>query len=200
MKRAYIVHGWASSPQDCWFPWLSGELEKRGYSVVVPAMPEPKDPEPEAWLRTLEQEIGSIDGAVLVGHSLGVRALSLYVQSRPQTEKATLFVSVAGPFTFPTHDHPHPRAQATRDRWKDKELDTKTLRVRVERFVGVYCPEDPWVPYDNAQWMKENLDATIIEEHNKGHFRAYEDNILELPSVVTVIEKGKGEGTTWCAL
>lgn len=185
--RAYIVHGWASSPEDCWFPWLKEELERRGFTVSVPAMPEPKDPEPHAWLNTLKETIGSINGAILIGHSLGVRALSLYVQSRPEEEKAALFISVAGPFTFPTHDHPHPRARATRDRWKEFELDPVALKKRINHSVAVYSIDDPWVPFDNAEWMRTNLESTVIEEQNKGHFRAYEDNIIELPSVLAIL-------------
>lgn len=189
MTRAYIVHGWASSPEDCWFPWLKKELENRGCAVVVPAMPQPKDPEPHAWLSMLNETIGSIDGAVLIGHSLGVRALALYVQSRPEEEKASLFVSVAGPFTFPTHDHPHPRAQATRDRWKDFELNPVALKKRISHSAGVYSKDDPWVPFDNAEWMRTHMGASVIEEHNKGHFRAFEDNILELPSVMKAVDQ-----------
>jgi hypothetical protein len=31
MKRAFIVHGWASYPEHGWFPWLKQKLEQQGY-------------------------------------------------------------------------------------------------------------------------------------------------------------------------
>ncbi len=44
MKRVFIVHGWDGYPTEGWFPWLKAELEKRGFTVAVPAMPHPERP------------------------------------------------------------------------------------------------------------------------------------------------------------
>jgi len=39
-----LVHGWLSSPDQHWFPWLKRELEGRGFHVIAPPMPKV-----EAW-------------------------------------------------------------------------------------------------------------------------------------------------------
>ena len=39
-----LFHGYMSSPDQCFKPWLKQELEQVGYRVVVPALPSPNDP------------------------------------------------------------------------------------------------------------------------------------------------------------
>ena len=39
-KRVFIIHGWEGYPEECWFPWLKTEIEKTGFEVVVPNMPD----------------------------------------------------------------------------------------------------------------------------------------------------------------
>jgi len=34
-KRAFLIHGWAGSPDEGWRPWLKTELEKRGFRVFA---------------------------------------------------------------------------------------------------------------------------------------------------------------------
>ena len=60
MKRAVIVHCWDGKPNYAWYPWVKKELEKKGYLVKVPAMPETEIPKLALWLPKLEETIGSL--------------------------------------------------------------------------------------------------------------------------------------------
>lgn len=59
--RAFLIHGWAGSPEEAWRPWLRDELESRGFEVKMPAMPDSEHPKMEAWVKTLSQTVGDVD-------------------------------------------------------------------------------------------------------------------------------------------
>ncbi|MDP3875283.1 MAG: alpha/beta hydrolase, partial [bacterium] len=61
MKRVFIVHGWDGHPEEGWFPWLKEELEKKGFEVSVPVMPNPAEPKIETWIPFLSQLVGTPD-------------------------------------------------------------------------------------------------------------------------------------------
>lgn len=80
MKRVFIVHGWGGKPEQGFKPWLKQELEARGYSAEVPAMPETDNPRIDAWASELQKVIVRPDeDTVLVGHSLGAPAILHYI-------------------------------------------------------------------------------------------------------------------------
>jgi esterase/lipase len=43
-KRVFLIHGWEGYPEEGWRPWLKNELEKIGFTVFVPSMPNTKHP------------------------------------------------------------------------------------------------------------------------------------------------------------
>lgn len=43
-KRVFLIHGWEGYPEEGWRPWLKKELEQRGFTVIVPAMPDTATP------------------------------------------------------------------------------------------------------------------------------------------------------------
>jgi hypothetical protein len=49
-KRAFIIHGYLSFPEEAWLPWMKCELERRGYQTALPAMPNPNAPVICEWL------------------------------------------------------------------------------------------------------------------------------------------------------
>ena len=55
MKKVYMIHGWAGSSEDNWFPWLKENLEGKGVQVEVFDMPNTKRPKIEEWVRFLEK-------------------------------------------------------------------------------------------------------------------------------------------------
>lgn len=70
-KRLFIIHGWEGYPEEGWFPWLKQELEKEGFSVTVPAMPNPKKPNIESWISHLIKVVSKPDeNTYFVGHSI----------------------------------------------------------------------------------------------------------------------------------
>lgn len=96
-KRIFIVHGWEATPESDWFPWLRRELEKRGFTVLVPAMPDPIHPKKEAWVPQLEKTAGIPDrNCYFVGHSLGCITILRYLETLQKSQVAGGAVLVGG--------------------------------------------------------------------------------------------------------
>ncbi|MFJ6939614.1 RBBP9/YdeN family alpha/beta hydrolase [Streptomyces sp. NPDC101132] len=70
-----LLHGWQNRrPEGHWQRVLADGLTARGHQVRHPQLPDPDAPRLDAWLATLERELGALDGAerTVVCHSLGV--------------------------------------------------------------------------------------------------------------------------------
>ena len=48
--RVVVVPRWGGTPSDDWYPWATAELEPDGVSCEALAMPDPAQPEVEAWI------------------------------------------------------------------------------------------------------------------------------------------------------
>ena len=66
--RVLILHGYEGNGPDHWQSWLAGRLREDGHDVAYPDLPDPFDPDLDAWLGVLEAE--RRDGDVVVCHSL----------------------------------------------------------------------------------------------------------------------------------
>ena len=97
MKRCFIIHGWDGSPEEDWYPWLKQELEKKGFQVTVPAMPETNAPKIETWVTHLVRAVGQVDeNTFLVGHSIGCQTILRYLEQLPMGQRVGGVVLVAG--------------------------------------------------------------------------------------------------------
>ncbi|MDP2641835.1 MAG: alpha/beta hydrolase [bacterium] len=62
MKRVFIIHGWEGNPEEGWFPWAKKELEKKGFEVNVPSMPDVDgNPEIESRVNFIKELVGTPD-------------------------------------------------------------------------------------------------------------------------------------------
>ena len=48
--RVVVVPRWGGTPSDDWYPWAAAELEQEGVALEALAMPDPAQPEIEAWI------------------------------------------------------------------------------------------------------------------------------------------------------
>jgi len=82
MKRVIIVHQWMVGADGDWRPWLKGELEKPGYEVLVPEMPDIDAPIIKKWVGKLAEIVGTPDSdTYFVGHSIGCQTIIRYLET-----------------------------------------------------------------------------------------------------------------------
>lgn len=70
-KRVLILHGWNGSAYPHWQAILAQDLEKEGYEVSFPTLPNKDLPKLEDWKTYIKKEIEDFNPNVVVCHSLG---------------------------------------------------------------------------------------------------------------------------------
>lgn len=178
MKRAIIVHGFKGKPDTNWKPWLKSELEKEGFQVDVPEMPNTTHPDKSAWVTRLAETVGEIgsDDIYLVGHSLGCITILKYLESLPDNQKIKACVFVAG-FTrkFRGYGGGH-------DSFFESELDFANIKARVENLIAIQSDDDASVGFEELKIFGDRLGARTIAVTDMGHFGSA-DGVFEIPLV-----------------
>jgi len=133
MKNASIFHGHGSTSKSYWHPWLKNELEKLGYAVWLPDMPDTDLPVLKKWLPFTLQNGTYNEETILVGHSCGVSLiLSILENIDVKIKKAIL---VAG-FIKPLSNRPYPILQ--------NNYDWEKIKSHCKEFVVINSDNDPW--------------------------------------------------------
>lgn len=170
-KRVFIVHGWDGTPEEGWFPWLKRELEKKGFEVQVPQLPEANAPRIYNWVPALAEAVGTPDEQTyFVGHSMGCPTIARYLETLPNGAKVGGVVFVAGFFKRLTNIENIPSEKETEHHWLDAPISLEKIRSHLPKSVAVFSDNDPWVPLDNQDDFRDKLGSEIVIEHNKLHF------------------------------
>jgi uncharacterized protein len=178
-KRVYIIHGWEGYPEEGWRPWLKNELEKKGFEVFVPAMPDTKHPKADAWLSHLKKLVGKPDeDCYFIGHSLGCITILRYLESIKENIGGAIFV--AG-FTSNL-------GYEDIGTFFTKPIEWKKIESHCKKFVAIHSDNDPYVSLHYGDLFKKNLGANVIVEHNMKHFSG-DDGIIKLPVVLDQLLK-----------
>src|SRR3989344_671857 len=83
MTNVLILHGTANNSQGNWFPWLKGELEKRGIKTWIPDLPQAQNPDVKRYSAYIfgNKTWEFTKDTIVVGHSSGgVAALKILQQ------------------------------------------------------------------------------------------------------------------------
>ena len=183
MKRVFIIHGWDFSPEQHWYPWLKEELEKKGFIVQVPEMPDSAEPKIAQWVSMLAKCVGTPDkDTFFVGHSIGCPTILKYLESVNQGVGGAVFV--AGWFTLQNLETPE--IEAIAKPWVEMQIDFTKVKKTTQKFVAFFSDNDPFVSLSNARQFEERLGARTMVEKNKGHY-TMETKISEVPAVLQAL-------------
>lgn len=178
MKRVFIVHRWDGTPDADWYPWLKEELEERGFSVIIPALPDTHAPKIDAWVGALAKAVGTPDKETyFIGHSIGCQTILRYLASLPEKVVIGGAVFVAGWFTLNQLDTDEEKAIAAP--WLETPIDFAAVQKHAKNFSAIFSDDDPFVPAENVKLFKTRIGADTFLENGKGHY-----NDVTAPSVL----------------
>ncbi len=192
MKKAIIIHGWGGSPKQDWLQWVKQELEKKGFKVIVPEMPDTFFPKISSWISKLKEVSGKIDkDTYFIGHSIGCQAIMRFLERLPENVKVGGVVLVAGWFNLSDDTWDENYTQEIAEPWIKNEINFDKIKLHTNKIVDIASDNDPYVSLDDAEIFKNKLDAEIIVLKDKGHISG-EDGVKELPIVIDkVLEMSK---------
>ncbi|OGI27982.1 MAG: hypothetical protein A2359_02140 [Candidatus Moranbacteria bacterium RIFOXYB1_FULL_43_19] len=180
-KRVFIIHGWEGTPDSNWFPWLASELEKKRFEIFVPQMPNADFPKMGEWVSHMQKVIGKPDeNTYLVGHSLGVTAILRYLESLAGGKKVGGAILVAGVAKSIGIEE--------LENFFETSFDYKKIKRAVKHFIVINSDNDPYVPMEHGEILREKLEAKLIIVTDGEHLNAG-NGYFEFPLVFGEILK-----------
>ena len=187
MRRVFLVHGWASTPNGTFFPYLRRELEVRGYEVVGVKLPHPLSPEPVSWVKALADAVQTPDlETTLVGHSMGGATVLRYLEQLAGMAKVGKVVLVAPVVEEITGLDEHEEKIA--EPWLQHVFQEEQIRASFESMIAFFSDNDRWIPLSSAKTLEKRYFANTVVLHERGHFTVeVGDPTRELPEILSAI-------------
>ncbi len=156
-KRHYVLlHGYKSSPEKNFFPWLAEELKRQGHTVEVPTLPDPDEPDVHTQRDHVLESCHFDEKTVLLGHSLGsVVALKVLEELDRPIEKLIL---VAG-FSEPNFKD---KKRSFEEKF-DWQFDFEKIKSSVREVSILRDEKDTAVPAERAETLKKHLAGEIFD-------------------------------------
>lgn len=176
--KIVLIHGFKASSQTGFFPWLKDELHKLGHEVIVPDLPQPDSPDPEAWTKALLEEVGTVDEqTIVVGHSLGGTMALRFLEAVEAVSTPKACILIGTPWMI--------KDEKFRGFFMS-ELDFDVLMWKAARFVVLHSRDDKVIPFDHAEKYVKVLHGKLVERNNgEGHFNKAE----KYPVILELIKK-----------
>lgn len=183
MKRVFIIHGWGGEGGQGWQGWLKEELEKKGFEVFAPDMPDTEFPKIETWVPDLAELVGKCDEETFfVGHSIGCQTILRYLQNLSPEEKAGGAVFVAGWLSLKELTE---EEKEIAEPWLNSPIDFEKIKTKTQKFFALFSSNDPYVPVTDEKLFQEKLKAKTLVMENMEHF----NEPAELPIVLEKISE-----------
>lgn len=183
MKNVVILHGTGETKESFWFPWLTKELQEKGYSVSLPALPNTDSPDLKNWLPVALKETYSPE-TILIGHSAGgPLQLSVLENINVKIKQAILIAGYARP----------PGGRSLSDEpILQKAYDWEKIKNNVGDIVFINSDDDPWKCNDvEGRYMLEKLGkGKLIIPFGEGHMGSdrFSQPYKEFPFLLKLIE------------
>lgn len=164
MKSALILHGTGDSNQDNWLPWLKKELEEIGFKVFAPNLPQADKPDLKNWLEYVFKNWDFDSDSLIVGHSSGgVTALKI-LEELPKSKRVKLTIPVAA--------FKDDLGWDVLSNFFEEPFNWEKIRNSSEKIIIFHSDNDPYVPLEHAQFLKEKLGSAFVLVKKAGHFNA----------------------------
>lgn len=183
MKNALILHGTDFDKDrkqrfNNWFPWLKKELEKLGYEVWLPELPEAWHPDLERYWSFLK-DFNFNEETVLVGHSSGGSMVFGVLHKLSSKIKINLAISVAGFYKD--------------ENWGCGGLFSETydwpkIKKQAEKFYVIWSPNDPYISKVQTDYLCQKLNTEPLILPNKFHFNLEaSQEFKQFPELIEII-------------
>ena len=164
MKNALILHGTANNHTGNWFPWLKGQLEKKGYKVWVPDLPDSEHPNVKRYNEFIfaNKDFEFNKDTVIIGHSSGAVEILGLLQNLPEDVivNKSILVSV---FKDNLGDKDF-------DGLFEEPFDFEKIKKHSREIIFIHSDTDPYCPMEHAEYLSGKVGGKLIVIKGQGHF------------------------------
>jgi uncharacterized protein len=183
MKNAIILHGTDAKSSDHWFPWLKTNLESLSYTVWAPDLPQANKPNIQHYNQFIfDKHFAFNEETVLIGHSSGAVAILGLLQALPDDviiNKAILVGAFRNDLGW----------DALKELFNEP-FDFEKIKKKAKQITLIHSDNDPYIPLEQAEYLKEKLDAELIILTGQGHFNTGSDpKYTKFPYLLEVIRE-----------
>lgn len=171
MKKVILIHGYTSSPRKKKYQIIAQELDKLGIEYSIPAFPGGEHPRSQEWLKVIDEEVKkTTKPVILVGHSLGTRAVLLYLDKFEQKVDTVIMIAA---FSNNFKENRKRRGGNYAD-FFDYGLDIEKIKKLANKFIVVHSKEDDSIDYKQGVEISNELGAELRTYENMSHFSGEE--------------------------
>src|SRR3989344_4229909 len=187
-RNCIIVHGCPGNKEDPekrtydkhWLQWTKKELEKKGFNVEVPLMPEPRDAKYSDWKAKFDK-MNVNEESILIGTSCGSAFL---VRWLGETKKRANKLILVAPWKIAD------KSKEAKNGFYDFEID-KSIKDRVNELIIFTSDNDYELGMRSAKIYHEALGGELIELSGRGHYVMRDMGTDEFPELLNEITSGK---------
>jgi predicted alpha/beta hydrolase family esterase len=180
--RALILHGIDSDQTGNWFPWLKAELEKIGYEVWVPDLPNADRPNVQRYTKFLLDKNWDFQDSLVIGHSSGAVEVLDLLENLPEGVKVDTAIMVA---IF--------KGDLGWEALKDLgylRFDYAKIRQNAKQLIVIHSDDDPHCALDDAVEIAKDLGAETKILHGMKHFSISTDpRFHKFPELLEIIKE-----------
>lgn len=179
----YVIHGYTSSNQAEWFPWLEEQFINSHVKMIIPNMPDSDHPSLESWIQHLHETILDIDeNTIFIGHSLGCVTALLYILEKNIKIKGAILVSGF------INENPLDKQPEVLQEFIDEPLNIQKIKSLIPSRTVITAIDDDIVPTQISQNTAQALDANLLVLSSGKHFIA-RDGYTDFPVLLNEIHK-----------
>lgn len=162
MKNAILLQGAGETTESFWLPFIKAELEKKGFDVWLPQLPDNDDPDLKKNLPFVLENGQFAEETVIIGHSAGC-PLILSVLENIDTQVKQVILVAGFATTLPGEDAANKILQ--------ENYDWKKIGAHVKDIIFINSDNDPWGCDDKqGRYMLDNLGkGKLIIPKGEGH-------------------------------
>lgn len=183
MSNVVILHGYAETPKSFWIPYVKGELDKKGYKVFVPQLPNTDNPKLEEQLLYVLENLTLDAETILIGHSSGASLILALLETAKVKVKQSILV--AG-YCLPL------KIQAAETKNIKPEYDWEKIKNNCDDFIFLNSDNDPWGADDaQGRYMLDKIgQGKLVIMKGEGHMGSdsYNQPYKEFPFLVTLVK------------
>ena len=160
MKVIFIPGNGGGGPQDNWFPYLKEELEKLSVNVIASEFPDNYLARESYWIPFLKNTLKADEQTILIGHSSGAIAAMRFAETN----------RLLGSVLVAAYHSDLGLSTEKQSGYFDRAWDWESIIQNQQWMIQFASLNDPWIPIDEARFVRDKLHTEYHEFLDHGHF------------------------------